>query len=218
MKALINNIRSVKEFFFPKPINISERREEIEKEYTNWLQAGKSLTNPHKVKQSIIKEYQQHFNCKIFVETGTYMGDMIDAQLQSFDKLYSIELQPSLYYRAKDRFKNEPKVHLLKGDSGKKLGGLMPKLTSTSLFWLDGHYSMGLTAKGDKECPILEELNAILTLSEFQHVILIDDARLFTGENDYPTIDQLKTFIEKYSSNLLLEIKDDVIRLTPQSV
>jgi hypothetical protein len=218
MITIINNIRSVKEFFFPKSINSTERREEIEKEYANWLLEGKLLPNPHKLKQAIIKEYQQNFACKTFVETGTFMGDMLDAQLDSFNQLYSIELQPFLYYRTKNRFKNESKVHLLKGDSGKKLSSLIPKLTSTSLFWLDGHYSMGITAKGDKECPILEELDAILTLSKLHHVILIDDARLFTGENDYPTIVQLKTFIEKYTSNLLLEIKDDVIRLTQQSV
>ena len=213
-KAITNNFWSIKEILFPKSINNAKRRESLEKQYSNWLLGGKPLPNPHKFKQDIIKEYQQNFDCKTFVETGTYIGDMLDAQLDSFTKLYSIELQPFLYYRAKNRFKNESKIHLIKGDSGIKLRALIPKLTSTVLFWLDGHYSMGITAKGDKECPILEELDAILTLSKLHHVILIDDARLFTGENDYPTIDQLKTFIEKYTSNLLLEIKDDVIRIT----
>ena len=54
----------------------------------------------------------------------------------------------------------------------------------------------GDTAKGSKFCPIYEELNAIFTSID-KHCLLIDDARLFNGADDYPTLDELKGFILK---------------------
>jgi hypothetical protein len=44
------------------------------------------------------------------------------------------------------------------------------------MFWLDRHYSGGFTAKGEKDCPIIEELDAISNGSHLKHSILIDDA------------------------------------------
>jgi hypothetical protein len=52
------------------------------------------------------------------------------------------------------------------------------------LFWLDGHFCGGVSAHGDKGTPILEELNLILSHRVKEHVILIDDARLFNGTFD----------------------------------
>ena len=53
-------------------------------------------------------------------------------------------------------------VELLHGDSGTELGNVMNKINQPALFWLDGHYSAGVTAKGDKDTPIYEELVCIL--------------------------------------------------------
>ena len=38
---------------------------------------------------------------------------------------------------------------------------LLPNLSGDINFWLDGHYSSGLTFKGDQECPIKDELDQI---------------------------------------------------------
>jgi hypothetical protein len=77
---------------------------------------------------------------------------------------------------------------------------------------LDGHYSGFETAKGDLETPIKLELEIILN-SEYEHVILIDDARLFIGENDYPTIEELKKYILSKNNSLTVNIIDDIIRV-----
>lgn len=99
------------------------------------------------------------------------------------------------------------------GDSGIILSKVMAQINEPAIFWLDGHYSAGITAKGRKECPILEELETIFASQKLNHTILIDDARLFNGINDYPNIEELKKFIKSKISNFSFEIEDDVIRI-----
>lgn len=86
-------------------------------------------------------------------------------------------------------------------------------LKEPSIFWLDGHYSEGNTAKSKTHTPIVSELKSILNHRIKNHVILIDDARYFTGKDGYPKVNELKKMLE--NSNYSLSIKDDVIRITP---
>lgn len=167
-------------------------------------------------KHKALRVLQQKFKTTILVETGTYMGDTLYALYNEFDNLYSIELSELFYAKAVKRFKNYPKIKLINGDSGRLLFELVPTLKERSLFWLDGHYSGGLTAKGDKECPVYEELSAIFK-SPLEHVIVIDDARLFVGKNDYPALEDLKQFVKKHKSSYTVLVENDGIRLLPQA-
>ena len=132
---------------------------------------------------------------------------------KDFQRLYSIELSEDLFQRARNRFVTKKHVTILQGDSGEVVRKLMPAIKERTLFWLDGHYSAGETAKADKLTPIFEELGAILSISEFGHVILIDDAREFTGENDYPTLQELKAFVLNLQPESVVTVKDDIIRI-----
>lgn len=185
-----------------------------EEELAEWEKNGRPSPPPHIVKQITIEEYQKKFDLKILVETGTYLGDMIEAQRNNFEKIYSVELSKKLFQRATKRFKSYPHVTILNGDSGIVLNKLLTEIDKPTLFWLDGHYSEGITAKGTKECPVIEELAAILK-SDLYHIILIDDARLFNGTRDYPTLDEIKQIFEKNNRTYSLTVKDDIIRLIP---
>ena len=185
-----------------------------EEELAAWERNGRPSPPPHIVKQMVIEEYQQKFHLKILVETGTYLGDMVEAQRNRFEKIYSIELSKKLFRRATERFKAYSHINILNGDSGIVLNKLLPGIDKPALCWLDGHYSGGITAKGTKECPVPEELEAILK-SNFYHIILIDDARLFNGTKDYPTVDEIKQICEKSGRKYSLTLKDDIIRLVP---
>jgi hypothetical protein len=156
-----------------------------------WEAAGKPSPPPHQVKRRVILKAGKHNGYKILIETGTYMGEMVNAQKDHFKKIYSIELGDDLYANAVENFKNYPHISILHGDSGQVLKDLMPLINEPAIFWLDGHYSAGITAKGAKECPIYEELTAIFNGKPLAHILLIDDARLFVGQNDYPTTDEL---------------------------
>jgi hypothetical protein len=180
---------------------------------TNWIRAGKPIPVPHEVKQITILFYSITENTSTLVETGTYFGDTIWEQRKNFRELYSIELSRELFERAQKRFARVKNVTLLNGDSGREIQKVLAKLESRALFWLDGHYSGGITAKGEKECPILEELQHIFE-SRIEHTILIDDARCFVGENDYPTISELADYVKTYGRHSL-KIQNDIIVLLP---
>jgi len=177
-----------------------------------WQRFGEPTARPHILKQRTIAEYQKKYNCQILVETGTYRGDMIFAQLNNFKEIYSIELNIPLWEAAKKRFSQQPSIKLLQGDSGKVLHELISKLQAPTLFWLDGHYCGTETSKGELECPIYGELNAIFN-SPITHTILIDDARYFVGKRDYPTIPELREFVEKTDKRYTMSISEDIIIL-----
>lgn len=177
-----------------------------------WEQQGRPVPPPHIVKQKVIKEFQKKFNINILIETGTYKGDMVYAMKNNFKKIYSIELGIDLWKQACKRFKNQENVSILQGDSGKVLVGLVSQINERALFWLDGHYSSGITSRGEKECPVFEELGSILN-TQFNHVLLIDDARCFNGSGDYPTVEKLTETILMKKPLSKLDVKDDIIRI-----
>ena len=181
----------------------------------HWKRKGCPVPPPHQVKQMVIEEYQKRYGCSVLVETGTYLGDMVEAQENNFKRIISIELDQHLYERAKRKFRKKSNITIYHGDSSKVLPQILPTITENAIFWLDGHYCAGFTAKGDKETPIYEELEVIFQDSTHDHILLIDDARLFTGGRDYPTIEELSDFIRGRNKDYSIEVKDDIIRAMP---
>ncbi|MBU0571100.1 MAG: hypothetical protein KJ995_08305 [Candidatus Omnitrophica bacterium] len=186
------------------------------KELIEWERKGKPVPPPHIVKQQTLQTYAMRYGLKILVETGTFYGDMVEAMKGVFDRLYTIEIDEELYEKAKKRFKGVRHIELIHGDSGVELMNLMNKINEPALFWLDGHYSGGVTAKGEKDTPIYEELRHILNAPDRGHVIIIDDARCFGADPVYPSIEKLKDFIKSKRPNLEIIIQDDNIRITPK--
>jgi hypothetical protein len=181
-----------------------------------WEASGKLLPPSHLLKQQALRSMAQEHGTSILVETGTFMGDMVYAMLPYFDKIYSIELSTYYFKKAQTRFQSSPKVQIINGDSADQLKELVSSLNQPALFWLDGHYSGGNTALGLKECPVFEELKAIFS-SSLHHVIIIDDARLFVGKNDYPTIEELSEFVKASWPNASIQIENDSICVTNRS-
>ena len=60
----------------------------------------------------------------------------------------------------------------------------------------------------------MQELDCILNHPmAAKHIILIDDVRSFTGQNDYPTLKSLEDFVSSILPNNVFEVKDDIIRI-----
>jgi hypothetical protein len=178
-----------------------------------WKLKGRPVPAPHAVKQKINKYYAAKFSPRVFIETGTYMGEMIDAVLDIFPKIFSIELEPQLAQRAKNRYSEYSHVKIIHGDSGKKLKEVLAEIKEPCLFWLDAHYSGGVTAQAALETPITKEIKIILDHPCPDHVILIDDAREFRGGNNYPLLDEVKKLIASKRRDWVVEVGDDIIRI-----
>jgi len=180
-----------------------------------WERRGSPPPPPRIVKQRTIKEFAERFGLRVLVETGTYYGDMVEAMKNYFSRIYSIELSNELYEKAKRRFTGDDRIKIIHGDSGIELGKLIARLEQPALFWLDGHYSAGETAKGEKDTPIYEELTHIFSSSQRENVIIIDDARRFGTDPAYPSIDELSRFIKANRPNVIIEVENDSIRIIP---
>lgn len=176
-----------------------------------WVKQGRPIPPPHYYKQSVIKKLAEDNQIKIFIETGTYKGDMIEAMIPYFEQLFSIEIFKPLFDKAVKLFKSQPKITILNGDSGALIKDLLSKIQTPCLFWLDGHFSGDGTGKTDKHTPIIAELDAIFKHTLKNHIILIDDARLFNGKDDYPTIQELTDFMLQNSSYRHLSVDNDLI-------
>ena len=183
---------------------------------TRWIKDGCWGIAPPPVKRMVIKSYLKKYYLNCFVETGTHLGDTLAdvAQDQSVHSI-SIELADEYYQSAQERFAKYTNVSLFHGDSGKLMPQIVAELKQPTLFWLDGHYSGGLTAKGNLETPISEELQTILASPIKGHVILIDDIRCFDGNHDYPYLDELLAVI-RADGRYRVEISTDILRLTPK--
>ena len=159
-----------------------------------WRARGYLENAPQLVKQNLFVKYG--VPQAQWVETGTFLGETTDFLSNSYSFVYSVEPEKELYKNAMKKFLNQ-NVELFNGVSEDVMPSLLLRLKGDINFWLDGHYSAGVTFKGNKNCPVEEELIAIKNnLLNFTKVsILIDDVRLFLPTNttysDYPSIDFL---------------------------
>ena len=208
---ITNAIKKIVRPFIPQGVLNQLKKQQDHKQYEDWKKRGCPVPPPHIVKQITIGEYQQKYGHSILVETGTYMGDMVEAQKKRFNKIISIELGVDLYEKARKRFNHDKNVLIVQGDSGKVLPTILKEVNEPAIFWLDGHYSGGITAKGETECPIFDELEAIFN-RKLNHILLIDDARCFIGKGDYPSIEKLTEYVRSKNEKYQIEIKHDIIR------
>jgi len=214
MKQLLVEIIKKTPLYTPLINWASARRQKGE--LIKWEKNGKPVPPPHLVKQRTIRSFAEKYELKILIETGTYYGDMVEAMKSDFNQIYSIELSEELYRKAKKRFDGEENVRIINGDSGVELGKLVAMINDSALFWLDGHYSAGVTARGDKDTPIYEELTHIFNTPNKGHVIIIDDARCFGTDPAYPSIEELSNFVRTKEPDVDIEVENDSIRIMPR--
>lgn len=175
---------------------------------------------PAEERREIIRQYAKAYDIKVLVETGTNQGDTPYDLRDDFEEIFTIELGDWNFDYSRNRLSPFTHIHCIKGDSAKKLPGVLNAFRGSAVFWLDGHYSGPGTARGSIDTPVQTELEVIFGDSR-QHVILVDDARLFGGGEehteefkDYPSLAWVET-----QANLAgydYELKDDIIRLTPR--
>jgi len=175
-----------------------------------------SLPPPHAIKVRAVLNSARRHNIHVLVETGTCLGEMVRKCRRRFQRIYTIELSEQLAAEAAKRLANYSHVEVLQGDSADLLPQVVAQLNEPAVFWLDAHYSGGMTAKGVTECPLERELRAIALGGRRHHVILIDDARLM-GQGDFPSLEKITELARSINPDYRIEVRDDIIRCEPPS-
>jgi hypothetical protein len=168
--------------------------------FQNWASRNFAPPSPHFVKQAVL--IRNAFTNATWIETGTFLGETTELLSRHGSFVYSIEPEPTLYTNASERFKSHTNVKILNGISEVVFPTLLPKISGDVNFWLDGHYSEGITFKGPQDTPILDELMHISqNLSNFNQIsVMIDDARCFnpnsSAYSSYPPLRSLVDWAE----------------------
>jgi D-Tyr-tRNAtyr deacylase len=166
---------------------------------------------------------------KIFIETGTYLGQTTTTMRTLFEKVVSIELSDQLYMEACKKFADDPGVQLLHGDSSTLLDIALDMTGGNpAMIWLDAHWSGGVTARANQNTPIMLELDSVGRRGRDSDIILIDDVRYFidlpegfdTHESNggYPSLIKLLEAIASLPGNYRAFIAGDVMVAMPQRV
>jgi hypothetical protein len=177
-----------------------------------------------KESKGIILQLRDRFRLKYFIETGTLHGKTAAWAAKHFEQVYTIEISKRHHDRAK-RLNPKRNIQFILGNSGEELSRVLKELDGLALVWLDAHWSPDLKyARPPKagECPLIDELKA-LNADGRPHIVLIDDAHLFTKgveiahpgvftPNDWP---DAKT-VYRLLGNRSIEVKNNVIIALPK--
>jgi hypothetical protein len=208
----------VKDFVKGSPLYPLISRLRAGNQIRDWKKKGCPIPPPAVYKHMLVAKCARQFGIKTLIETGTLFGEMVEASNKVFQSIYSIELDETLFKKAAKRFNNIEHIKIIQGDSGFVLPVLLDTIDAPCLFWLDGHYSGAGTGRGEEDTPVSKELQAVLTHQYRDHVVLIDDARLFTGVDGYPTLEALGNMVATQRPEWLVETQHDIIRISPSPI
>lgn len=171
----------------------------------------------HSPVHDLIRSIAAKHSVKVFFETGTYLGNTVFGIKNAFDEVYSAELSEELAKLARQRFARDEHVHIISGDSSAALRVFLSGLEQPAVFWLDAHYSAGVTAMGALQTPVKDELAAILAHPVKRHHVLIDDVKDFNGLNDYPTVDEILSMVKELGAgDYQAWVEGSVFRIVPR--
>jgi hypothetical protein len=175
------------------------------------------------------EEYlQRHGNGKVFIETGTYLGQTVELarrvlkdNLPMWDRIESIEINKRLADNAKKYFDFDARININLGDSVDVIKTLCEGLKDEpATFWLDAHASGPLPGGRMGPNPLLQELEAIYLTGRKDHTIIVDDRRLFgSGEWGGLQETQIMEWINKINPDYKIfyldgEVKGDILCAT----
>lgn len=159
----------------------------------------------------------------IFVETGTFLGGTTQWASIHFEKVITLEAAQLYFDKAQLKFAKTRNVSCLYGDSRSQMGDIVKTLHEPAIFWLDSHWCGSESYGENNQCPLLEEIEVINT-STIEHLILIDDARLFTSPPplpnriaQWPTIAEVCRLLDAGTYHRYVVIFEDVIIAVPKS-
>lgn len=182
-----------------------------------WVKKGCPSPAPNMVKMAVVRHHVTAHQTPVFIETGTYLGSMVEHIAATGVECHTIEIDNAIYARARSILARHSNIKVILGDSTVELPRLLAALDRPATFWLDGHYSGDFTGRAELDTPVSAELDHILNHPVKGHVILIDDARDFTGRDGYPTLSSLLAHFDEHP-DYFAQVSADIIRILPRPI
>lgn len=168
----------------------------------------------------LANELRGLLQAEVFVETGTFRGDTAVWASTRFARVVTIEASPACWEMAEPNLRGRANVVQLRGHSKAELPRVIGELKSPAVFWLDAHWSGGVTHGVNDECPIVAELEAIRRCP-VPCAVLIDDARFFASPPPSPhQVEAWPGFPELFAllAGTYVTVFDDVIVSVPEKL
>lgn len=178
-----------------------------------WRMLKFEVKNPHSLsKLRQLTAVRNRTGATTLVETGTYLGNTARRASFFFENVYTVEVDQTLYEKAKTFLEPRKNVECLLGDCADVLPQLMarPEMDKVVLF-LDGHFSGGETGCGIVEEPAVALLASLAPFRCRIVGIVIDDFRTLTGIDGTPTKSAVFEALEKYFPEFITNVHLDQI-------
>lgn len=173
------------------------------------------------VPRELVLWLRDTFKIDVFVETGTNRAETAVWASKNFERVFTIEANELFHQRALEAFGDRKNIQFLKGDSRVHIKSLLASLPEPAIFWLDAHWCGEDTFGKTEECPVVGELE-LLNTSEVNHIVLIDDARLFLAPppppheaSHWPDIATICGLLSARATNRYVVVHHDVIIAVP---
>jgi hypothetical protein len=156
------------------------------------LRAGRVSLPPLQAKRRQLLRLFREGGHTLFVESGTYRNDTVAFFLGHAQRIVTVEIEPMLHAAAERRFAGEPSVTFLLGDALDRIPPVIELEAASTLLFLDGHFSGGVTGEGREREPAATILGALGGRTRRAPLtIVVDDLRLFGTDPDFPSLDGL---------------------------
>lgn len=129
------------------------------------------------------KEYKG--SQRLFIETGSYMGDAISLALQAgYERILSMDINPTNIAHCHERFDLANKhayISLTCADSAVSLLKMIKYVNEPAMIWLDAHSQLfDDEPPSDNPFPLMKELEQLAKHPIKKHTILVDDILILT--------------------------------------
>lgn len=168
----------------------------------------------------LIEKLKNDFSINLVIETGTDKGVGTFFLAERFQQVITIDISKEFQdeVQKKSQFTN---IEYVVGDSRTALPIVMQSVKASALFWLDAHQTNKNFGDFPDDCPIIEEIESIVS-SPFDHFILVDDVNSFLPSEkrhhqpaceleNWVTIDQIKSMLENSSYVIRANLDHDAM-------
>ena len=150
------------------------------------------------LKYVTLRSLARRTGARDLVETGTFLGVTAARCARAFERVVTIEVDAELARRAAQLLTRYRNVKVLQGDAVVLLPSVFANgQCDEAVVFLDGHFSGGITGKGEVHGPALIELEILARHAERICGIVIDDFRLFGQQDGFPKKSELILAIER---------------------